>query len=104
MKRKTRWTYVFNNKVAPCNFTICPVLITHEYNGFSYCVLLDEDGTPTDEFAEISNKQLFKTRMEAVCYVSDLFIAIRSYMCYIEETGKDKGTILYLHGISKIGK
>ena len=101
MRKKIRWTFMFNNRIAPCNFSVVRVLVTHEENGFSYCVVLNDDDTPTSDFSEIANKYLFKTKEKAIDRVYTWFDSIMKYLAFLPRKEMDgSGCILYLDGIS----
>ena len=101
MRKKIRWTFMFNDRIAPRNFSIVRVLVAHEYKGFSYCVILNDDNTPTSDFAEIANKNLFKTKEKAVDRVYSWFDSIMKYIAFLpREIIKDDGNVLYLDGVS----
>ena len=76
MKRKIRWTYMFNQKIAPANFMICRAIVVYEKNNFSFVLGIDKEGKEIGECAEIANKYLFKSRKDCLKAVLRLFRTI----------------------------
>lgn len=104
MKRKIRWTYMFNQKIAPANFMICRAIVVYEKNNFSFVLGIDEQDNDMGDCMEISNKYLFKSRKDCLKAVLRLFRTISEVAMLqddlFDQEGCQNSEIYYYDGFS----
>ena len=104
MKRKIRWTYMFNQKIAPANFMICRVIVVYEENNFSFVLGINEQDETMGECMEIANKYLFKSRKDCLKGIMRLFKDISEVAMTLDDLYDEKEcpnyNIYYYDGFS----